>query len=90
MTTVLPVGAPTTIRVIAKSIPICDLARLPPQVMGPSVPSKLASSLDEVFHGRTRSTVVYGSEGYDAFLVTIRRANDPRFRWLFWLPAVIR
>ena len=74
-------GAPTTVRVVARSIPHCDLARLPPQVRGPSVPSKLASSLDEVFQGRTRSSVVYGSEGYEAFIATIRKANHPHYRY---------
>lgn len=72
--------APATVRCILKSVPMVDLTRIPKQERGPSVPAKVIKVIDDASEGHTKSSVVYGSDGYDAFLATIKLVNNPRYR----------
>jgi hypothetical protein len=72
--------APTTVRVVAKSIPFCDHSKLPPQVRGPSIPSKVIHDIDGIFEGKVKSSVIFGNEGYDVFLEAIKKSNNPKYR----------
>jgi hypothetical protein len=72
--------APTTIRCILKSLPFFNAADLPEAKSGPSIPAKVAPQIDALTNGKTKSQVVLGSEGYEKFLETIKKVNDPRYR----------
>jgi len=71
---------PATQRSVLKSVPDMDQAALPPQKRGPATIQKFAEGIDEMAGGKTKSTVVLGSEGYDVFLATLKRVNDPKVR----------
>ena len=69
-----------TQRSILKSVPSVDATTLQTQKRGPATIQKFADGIDEMSGGKTKSTVVLGSEGYDAFLATLKRVNDPKVR----------
>ena len=65
-----------TLRSIMKSIPSILAEEIPPAKSGPMTLSKFSRLLDELSKGKTRSRVVFGSDGYDAFLTTLKQSND--------------
>ncbi|KAJ3084703.1 ER membrane complex subunit 3 [Rhizoclosmatium hyalinum] len=75
--------APTTERMILKSIPGFNSNSLSPMKIGPSQPDKVAATIDILAKAggiTTRSHVIYGSDGYTPFLSALRIVNDPRYR----------
>ncbi|OQR99664.1 hypothetical protein THRCLA_21799 [Thraustotheca clavata] len=66
-----------TMRNILKSI---GISSLPPPRSGASTPLKYAQAIDKASNGQTTSSIVYGSEGYEAFMCTVKKANDPNYR----------
>ncbi|OQR90583.1 hypothetical protein ACHHYP_05392 [Achlya hypogyna] len=64
-----------TLRNVLKSL---NASALPPAKSGASTPTKYVAALDA--HGHTTSTIVYGSDGYDAFLAAIKHANSDQYR----------
>ncbi len=71
---------PASQRCILKTVPGINSEALPPQKRGPATIQKFADTIDEQGKGLTKSEVVLGCAGYDAFLVALRKANDPKFR----------
>ena len=69
--------APATVRVVVKSIP-----GVAEQTRGPSIPSKIIQDIDSGTNGVTHSVAVYGSEGYEAFLNTIKLSNNKKYRFV--------
>ncbi|RHY87295.1 hypothetical protein DYB35_002710 [Aphanomyces astaci] len=69
---------PTTLRNVLKSIKSVDAKDIPEAKRGPSVPEKYAAKIDAI--GHTVSTVVFGSDGYIAFVEALKLANDPNYR----------
>ncbi|ETW05705.1 hypothetical protein H310_03418 [Aphanomyces invadans] len=69
---------PTTLRNVLKSIPTVNAKDIPEAKPGPSTPERYAAKIDAI--GHTTSTVVFGSDGYDAFIAALKRANDPNYR----------
>ncbi|ORY43146.1 hypothetical protein BCR33DRAFT_717879 [Rhizoclosmatium globosum] len=75
--------APTTERMILKSIPGFNSNSLSPMKIGPSQPDKVAATIDTLAKAggiTTRSHVIYGSDGYTPFLSALRKVNNPRYR----------
>ncbi|CAK4077753.1 unnamed protein product [Aphanomyces euteiches] len=70
--------APTTLRNVLKSIPTIPSDKIPSAKAGPSTASQYQVKIDAI--GYTKSTIVYGSEGYAAFLEAIKLANNPQYR----------
>jgi Phytochelatin synthase len=70
----------TTQRCVLKSIPQISADRIPEEKRGPTTVQNFASFIDECSKGATKSTVVLGTEGFDAFMSAIQRANDPKVR----------
>jgi Phytochelatin synthase len=70
----------TTQRCVLKSIPQLPPDLIPEEKRGPSTIEKYAEFIDECTKGATKSTVVLGTEGFDAFMSTIKRVNDPNVR----------
>ncbi len=69
-----------TIRCILKSIPNMSYENIPPVKGGASIPTIVKNNIDNATNGLTKTTIVYGSDGYDAFRQVLKKANDPRFR----------
>ncbi|KAF0699353.1 Aste57867_10069 [Aphanomyces stellatus] len=69
---------PSTLRNVLKSIPHVDAKDVPVAKPGPSTPEKYVAKLDAI--GYTTSTIVFGSDGYDAFVAALKHANDPTYR----------
>lgn len=57
-----------------------DAAKVPDAKRGPMTATKYANQLDEHSGGITSSTVIFGADGYPAFLEAIKKSNDPKFR----------
>ena len=72
-------GAPTTIRIVLKSIPTISINDYPDLRKGPSVPSKVAHIIDSSGN-KTKSRVVYGNEGSGEFIKAIRLCNNEKYR----------
>eukprot|EP01126_Amoeba_proteus_P033589 TRINITY_DN3303_c0_g1_i1.p1 TRINITY_DN3303_c0_g1~~TRINITY_DN3303_c0_g1_i1.p1 ORF type:complete len:244 (-),score=22.95 TRINITY_DN3303_c0_g1_i1:150-881(-) len=70
----------TTIRCVLKSVPGFSVEQLPPVKGGSMTAETFASKLDSISAGKTTSTVVLGSEGYEKFISTLKKLNDPKFR----------
>jgi hypothetical protein len=70
--------APTTVRVILKSIPSIPSSAYPPMKSGGAVPEQVVENIDSC--GFTRSRVVLASEGFEAFLKSLKLVNDTRYR----------
>ena len=71
---------PATQRTILKSLPGLNQSLLPEAKPGPATIQKFAEGLDEKSQGMTKSSVVLGSEGYEAFLEALKKVNNPKFR----------
>jgi len=71
-----------TQRSVLRSIPqVSEIAfEIPPTKSGRSSAEKWAKTTDETTNGYTQCTVVYGSDGYDAFISAIKKVNDPKYR----------
>jgi len=71
---------PTSQRCVLKSIPSIPMENVPEAKRGPATAAEFTAKVDEYAKGRTKSRVVLGSEGYEAFLSTIKKANDKDYR----------
>jgi hypothetical protein len=69
-----------TIRCMLKSIPALSVESVPLVEGGSSIPSIVRGKIDSAAKGLTRSTVVYGSEGYNIFQSQLRKVNSARYR----------
>ncbi|KAF0699354.1 Aste57867_10070 [Aphanomyces stellatus] len=70
--------APTTLRNVLHSIPSLPAETVPAARSGPSTAVQYKTKIDAI--GATSSTVVYGSDGFSAFVEAIKLANDPQYR----------
>lgn len=71
--------APATQRILLRSVGV-SASLIPAQCRSPSVPAVVAQQLDAQSLGVTRSSVVYGDQGIDAFRAALKLVNDPRYR----------
>jgi hypothetical protein len=69
-----------TQRCLLKSIRQFDSQKLTEQRRGPATIEQFAQTLDKMSDGVTKSKVVLGSDGFEAFLSALRRVNDPNVR----------
>ncbi|CAK4077752.1 unnamed protein product [Aphanomyces euteiches] len=69
---------PSTLRNILRSIPTISSDAIPPAKAAPSTADNYATKIDAI--GYTTSRVVYGSDGYEAFVEALQHANDPQYR----------
>ena len=68
-----------TTRCILRSIPSHIPIAIPPMVSSSSLPPKVAAAIDNA-STLTKTTVIYGNEGYEAFLSAIKLSNNPKYR----------
>lgn len=69
-----------TQRCLLKSIPKFDNTNLAEQKRGPATIEQFAVTLDTMSGGVTKSKVILGCDGFDAFLSALKRVNDPNVR----------
>jgi hypothetical protein len=69
-----------TIRCMLKSIPSISLENIPPMKGGASIPTVVQGRIDGCTNGITKTSIVYGSEGYESFLNALKKSNDLRYR----------
>jgi hypothetical protein len=69
-----------TQRCLLKSIPKFDSTNLAEQTRGPATIEQFAETLDKMSGGVTKSKVIWGCDGFDAFLSALKRVNDPNVR----------
>lgn len=74
--------ASCTRRVILKSIPsILETDMIPIQNFAPSIPFKFIEVLDSTAGGcKIKSTIIYGSDGFEAFVCAIKKVNNLQYR----------
>lgn len=70
--------APTTVRVILKSISEIPTSSYPEMKSGGSIPEQIVQKIDST--GYTASQIIHGSDGFESFLKTIRLSNNPKYR----------
>ena len=68
----------TTLRCVLRTIPGIHPEKIPALCSGPATAVSYSNSIDASYPGHLRSTVIRGNEGYDLFLQTLRKANDPK------------
>jgi hypothetical protein len=69
-----------TQRSILKSIPNFKPQNVPEPKLRSATLQVLATELEQGGHGMIKTTIVYASEGYDAYLDVLRKVNDVKYR----------
>jgi hypothetical protein len=70
--------APTTVRVVLKSIPGIPAGRFPEMKSGGTIPDQVVQKIDSC--GRTKSRTINGNDGFEAFFNVIKLANNTKYR----------